>query len=492
MNKTESAHRRNYFMIYAFSVFAFITAGLVSGITFLKSNESNVEGRSEQLVCAELEEIENAKLAWGDLLDCHPYYNRPHLTKEEWKKIPGNNRPDLAAELDFLKTMDPVLRAVPSDRLYKAGVEMQKDFDNRAPIAGINWQERGPNNIGGRSRAIMFDPNDGTNKKVWAAGVGGGLWYTNDITIANPVWNKVNDFWNNIAVTTIAYNPMNTQEFYVGTGEGWVNSDAQSGSGIWKSTNGGSTWNVLAATLPGAYNSASEFHYVQKIAVKSNGYIFAATRGYFIDVGGIMRSTDGGNSWTLVKDVYAAGGTLYDRAADIEVAANGDLYASFGIHSDGKVFKSLDASHGAAGTWTDLSAAVVIGNAKRIELACAPNNSNYIYAVGHGGSGLNDTEWVKRSTNGGTNWSTLAIPRYIDDGSTHFTNGQAWFDLILAVHPTNADLVIAGGVDLHRTTNGGTTWTQISHRGGGFSLPYVHADQHGIRFRPGASNEVLF
>ena len=438
--------------------------------------------------------IEDKKTAWAEFLVSHPYYNRSIKTEAEWKRIPRQDRPDLAMEQDYLMTMDPALGRVPRERLMRANKQVERLFQGRAPISGISWQERGPNNVGGRTRALMFDPNDVNHKKVWAGGVSGGLWFTTDITATPVTWTHVDDFWDNITVSSIAYNPANTQEFYVGTGEGWFNVDAQQGGGIWKSSDGGSSWSGLASTEPGAtYPSSSDFVYVNKIVIKSDGTIFAATRGYYINRGGIMRSTDGGTSWTEVLAPYP---TTYDRVADIEIAANGDLYASLGYGgSIGKVYKSLHADNGAFGTWTDLSSAVYSTSMffpKRIELACAPSDANTIYAVAQGGSGDNDVEWFKKSINGGTTWSDLPIPRLVSDGTTHFTRSQAFYDLILAVHPTDPNYVIAGGIDLHRSTNGGASWSGISHWYGGFGQPEVHADQHAIQFRPGASDEVIF
>jgi PKD repeat protein len=492
MGRHNTKIKLNYFLVVIASA-AIVLGGIYLFLLndFKTPDPSSVKA-SVELSCSDLDKIEEAKQAWGDMITHHPFYTRPHRTQEEWNKLAPTDRPDLAAELEFMKTMDPALGAVPYERLFKANQDIDKELKRRAPITGVNWVERGPTNIGGRTRAIMFDPNDGLHKKVWAGGVGGGLWFTNDITAATPVWNKVNDLWDNIAITTIACNPTNGQEFYVGTGEGFENIGAQSGSGIWKSSNGGSTWAVLPATVPGAWNSASDFQYVQKIVVKSNGTILAATRGYFINHGGIMRSINGGTSWSKVLTVYTGVGTLYDWACDVEIGPNGDAYASFGIGSEGKVYKSKNANDGALLTWYDKSASVVIGNAQRIELACAPSDFHVIYAVAHGGSGNNDIEWLKRSVDSGATWTALAIPRILDDNTTHFTVGQAWYNLILAVHPSNSNYVLAGGRDLFRTTNGGTAWSQISDRNGGFTLPYVHADQHGIAFRPTVSDEVVF
>jgi PKD repeat protein len=436
------------------------------------------------------------KTSWAKTLANHPYYKRPKLTKEEWDKIPKSDRPDLAFEQDYMMTMDPALGHVPYERKILANqyVEEQlKKPKHKAAIAGVNWQERGPNNIGGRTRALMFDPNDASKKKVWAGGVGGGLWYTNDITVTNPTWVHVDGFWDNIAITSIAYNPNNTQEIYVGTGEGYGNGGAQRGGGIWKSSNGGTTWALLASTAPGAYNSSSHFQYVNKIVIKNDGTIFAATKGYYINTGGILRSTNGGTSWTRVLSVYTGSGSLYDFAGDIEIAANGDLYASFGIFSQGKVYKCTNVNNGASGTWTDISTNIgTLGSSTRIELACAPSDSNVLYAVARISNGDYDVDFLKKSFNGGTTWTSCAIPLMVDGTGNHFTRSQAWYDLILAVHPTNPLVVLAGGIDLHRTLDSGTAWTGISHWYGGFSKPYIHADQHAILFRPSFPNEVLF
>jgi hypothetical protein len=498
------------FLLFTIVVFQGCKVDLDHSATAEKQDiaHHNGTGFSSDNVCGEICEVDEVKKIhykitdnrdgydlkeqWAVLLTSHPFYCREKIAFADLKKIPKRDRPDLAMEQNILMTMDPGLGYVPRERLERAQREMMKLIDKRAPISGINWEERGPNNVGGRTRALMFDPNDPLKIKVWAGGVAGGLWYTNDITAATPQWTWVDGFWENIAITTMAYNPANTQEMYVGTGEGWFNLDAVNGGGIWKTTNGGTTWTRLASTDPGAFNSGSDFHYINKIIVKSDGTVFAATRGYFINAGGIMRSTNGGTNWTRVKSVYTGSGTLYDYAADIEVAANGDLYASFGVFSDGKVFKSTNANNGASGTWTDLSAGIGVAAAQRIELACAPSDANVIYAVAYGGAGDNDVEWFKKSTNGGTSWSSLTIPKLVDDPATHFTRSQAWYDLILAVHPSNPNLVIAGGIDLHRTLDGGTTWTGISHWYGASGKPIVHADQHAIQFRPNNSDQLIF
>ncbi len=402
----------------------------------------------------------------------HPYNNRVFKDKKALKSIPKYDRPDLAFEYEWLITHDPKTGKVPRHVLIP---ELNKLHNTKYTVQTLapggsatnSWTERGPNNVGGRTRAIMFDPHDATNKKVWAGGVGGGLWYNNDITSSTSQWVSVNDFWTNIAISSIAYDPTADTNFYCGTGEGWSNVDAQRGAGIWKSSNSGQSWAQLAST------NNSNFRQVQKVLVSTTGRIIAVTNG------GIYTSDNDGQSFTRRRSGFHA---------DIEQAANGDLYASEGkIYRSGKIYKSTNDGN----SWTDITPSG--GSPQRIELACAPSDSNTIYAVASANpstAGSSDVEWFKKSTNGGTTWSNITIPAYPFNSSQHFTRGQAWYDLILWVHPTDKDVVLAGGIDVHRSTNGGSTWSNISIWSG-FSKPNVHADQHNIISRPGSNNAIV-
>src|SRR5690606_10975610 len=197
------------------------------------------------------------------------------------------------------------------------------------------WEERGTSNGGGRTGALMFDPNDPEVKKFWAGGVAGGLWYTNDITEPDSAWYPVDDFWANLAVSSIAYDPTDTQVFYVGTGEGWFNIDAVRGGGLFKSMDGGETWVQLEST------TGSEFQNVQKVAVAPmTGDVYAATRE-----GGLRRSQDGGETWEMV---LGSGNGASPRVADIEIDSEGRIYAAFGIFTTDGIYAS---DSGDEGTW---------------------------------------------------------------------------------------------------------------------------------------------
>jgi len=400
----------------------------------------------------------------------HPYHKWEKMSNQEWESLPKYDRPDLAEIQNYRMTLNPYTFTIPYQQRF-AVMDYVKNYNrllHKAAIPSTKWTERGPNNFGGRTRALMYDPTDQSNgyKKVWAGGVAGGLWYNDDITKSSSEWKKVNDFWPNLAITSIAYNPSNTSEWYVGTGEGWNNFDAVLGDGIWTTTDAGKTWSQLTAT-----KNSNDFSQIQKIAVNNNNRIFAATKT------GLFVSDNKGSNWKKVINGFFS---------DIEIASNGDVYASVGkIYVAGKVYKSTNGGD----NWSQLS--IPFGEtAYRMELACAPSNKNVLYVIG--GNAERDIAGFFRSSDGGSTWTSLAIPRYPNDNNVHFTREQSWYDLILGVHPNDANIVFAGGIDFHRSSNGGSTWSAISHWYGGFGLDYLHADQHAIAFHPSNNTQILF
>ncbi|MGL1886043.1 MAG: hypothetical protein OCD76_05980 [Reichenbachiella sp.] len=176
------------------------------------------------------------------------------LTSNMLHELPKKDRPDLAALHNFRITKDPSLGYPPKERLAVAKSQIDNYFTKPArsrTIDNVKWTERGPDNVGGRTRAIMFDPNDDSQKKVWAGSVGGGLWYNNNITEQSSKWHVIDDLLPNLSISSIAYDPAYTDVFYFGTGEGWGNIDAIRGDGVWKSIDGGDSWDQLEAMNDG-------------------------------------------------------------------------------------------------------------------------------------------------------------------------------------------------------------------------------------------------
>jgi hypothetical protein len=415
----------------------------------------------------------------------------------ETRKFEKEDRLELAMKQEFMMTQDPALGYIPKERLAtaKAYVDLMS-AGRQSGLNALTWTERGPNNVAGRTRALIIDSRDATGNTVIAASVSGGIWKATNFK-STPVWTPVAEQMGSIAVCALAQHPTAPDTMYAGTGEGWFNSDAVRGNGIWKSINGGNTWSQVPVT--DSVNTGHNFDYIQDIVVTTSGTVFATGRpSNFCNVGGVFRSTNGGISWSRPIGTLASGqpcDSAYNfYGGDLEVASNGDIYATTGfkgsgIANKGRIFRSPAASDGVSGSWVDITPA---GDWKRIEMAVSPSNPSVLYALLQGtGDGIGG---IRKSINAGATWTDVPLPAWCNQGtnSNDFTNGQAFYDLIVQVDPNNSNTVIIGGIDLFRSTDGGATWTQITQWAQGCgALPNVHADQHNVLFYPGSSTEVI-
>ena len=316
-------------------------------------------------------------------------------------------------------------------------------------IGAAAWTWLGPGNIGGRIRSIVISPTNAN--AMWIGSVSGGIWRT---TNGGTTWQVVDDFMANLAVSTLIIDPGNSAIMYAGTGEGFYNADGIRGAGVFKSLDGGTTWAQLASTAD------SNWQYVNRLAFSPNGAtLLAGTRS------GTWRSTNGGTSWTRVI-VTETLDVNFDPTDNLKAVASG-YYGRVWYTADGGV------------TWNPASG--VSGSAGRVELAYAPNTPTTVYASADLSSGT-----LYKSTNGGQSY-TLVSSGY------GYLGSQGWYDNIVWVDPTNANIVIVGGIDLWRSTNGGSTFTQISQW---YNAPYsAHADHHAIVNDPnfnGTSNTTVY
>jgi hypothetical protein len=181
---------------------------------------------------------------------------------ENYKNIKEGKSPDqpeMAALQDYYQTMDPVEHRVPQERLLKAYQQTQemRKAHHQKYNEDLQW-ENIPSNMGGRTRAIMWDPNSASGNGVWAGAVTGGIWHNEDITDANSQWEAVDDFMASLSISSLCYDPNNSTTFYAGTGEAptaiiTYRESSGRGLGIWKSTDSGTSWSLLESTQDFAY-----------------------------------------------------------------------------------------------------------------------------------------------------------------------------------------------------------------------------------------------
>ncbi len=474
--------------------------------------------------------------------ELHKHYKK-ETRKEREKEAEGEgeegenlyqNTLQLAKE-QFERLVDPATKTVPSERLadaYEALLakeEQPNPTGANALIPNVTFSERGPTNVGGRTRSLMVDPNDPTKKTVWAASVGGGLWKNTNVA-TNP-WVKTNDFFDVMALTTLAYNPSNTLQFYFGTGEGYSNADFQRGNGIWESLDGGNTWNRILSTA-----NNPDFYFVNKIVVAPNGDAYAGTTT------GLFKRTGGTGNFVKVATGKAAVDNIAANFSDIEIGlltgGNYNIYAVattryFTGLADGTFFHSSNGGAWIASDFVNLTDITsfeyqtdnaypggVFPGVNRVELACngntvyalcqqrylgtaVPDNLDSILALpmlptslpaGYNGLGA---KCLLQSLDGGVVWTQRVLPANTEvstapTNANDFTRSQAWYDMSLQVDPNDPNTVYTGAIDYWKSVTGGNVWIQQTDWQGIKPIPAMHSDHHTMIFEPGSSATAYF
>lgn len=322
----------------------------------------------------------------------------------------------------------------------------------RSLLSATAWESIGPSNQGGRIRAVANHPTKAGVVLVGAAA--GGVWKTTD---AGSTWRPTFDKESAIAVGSLAFDYSNPNVVYAGTGENFpssptllVNTPSYLGNGVFKSTDEGETWTRVGLESAGA---------VSKIFVNRQNpaivYAAAARQN-----GGLYRSSDAGATWARTL-----AGEFFDMSVN---PLDGDeVY----VAQPSGVLRSTNAGLSFSGATTGMNS----GSGVRISIAVAPSSPSQLYALAARGSGAGEIAEVYASTDKGTSW------RLLRSFGTSFFNGQGVYDNFIAVHTTDPNVVIIGGIDVQLTTDGGDSWsnTTRSYTGGS-----VHPDQHVAEFDP--------
>ncbi len=407
-------------------------------------------------------------------------------TTEEDSNSEGYDGPLERQMLEFEKIKDPATGKIPTGELLTALTETETlKATPEARLMAMNWIERGPiyDSLGpsngntrggfgntngvytsGRMRAVLIDPTDPTGNTVWVGGVNGGIWKTTNLLNAVPIWQNINDFFDNMAISSICIDPSNSNIMYFSTGEPTVNADAVQGMGIWKSTDHGVTWNFLPST--------STFTLTFKLLCDNSGNLYAARRG-----AGLSRSTDGGATWASIAPNANSG-------SDIELSSTGTLHLSSGYFTAAsggaaRHFYTTSPATVTSGSWS--SSTGLPTNANRFEIA---TQGDLVYICPTNGS--NNVFGAYKSLDGGATFIQQNTINY----ATGVSNGQGWYNISLDINPNDGGQFIVGGLDAYRSLDSGVTAQRLTYWV--TSLPYVHADHHYVKwFNAGGETRVL-
>jgi photosystem II stability/assembly factor-like uncharacterized protein len=304
-----------------------------------------------------------------------------------------------------------------------------------------NFQELGPYNIGGRTRAILIDRKD--DQHILSGSVSGGLFRSFD---EGASWQVVNDELTALSISSLAQDFFEPEVIYAGTGEGWGNADGVVGNGVYRSINGGESFEQLPST------DGTAFNYIFDIATTpaDSGSLYIAT-----NQGDLYYSTNKGDS---LKRVFNSPNTI----ADIEITPTGGVWLA--VYYEGLYYSAT----GDSGTF-ELRVNGMNNNRRRLELAIAPSDTNVLY-VAVENTTADGLSGVYRSSDFGLNWTPVTNPT--DYG---FYTTFTWYSMCIAVKPDDPDFVMVGVGALLYSFNGGAQWFECSN---------IHADHHAIVFHP--------
>lgn len=420
--------------------------------------------------------------------------------------LPSFDEPDAAAAFFAMKrgiTADTnvhALYAAARERLagMQRGSRVAANAIPGSTLSAGAWTFLGPGNVGGRTRALLIDPNQ--PGVMYAGAVSGGVWKT---TTAGASWTPVADILGNLAVCSLAFDPQDTSTIFAGTGEGYFREDVRgtalpiAGDGIFVTHDRGASWTQLPFTAGNA-----DFRFVNDVVV-TDAAVYAATRS------GVWRSPDRGATWARVLATTVKGGCF-----DVALGGGTTMLASCGIFEQATVYRSTDGA-----SW---SAVLTDPQMGRTSLAFAPSNPSIVYALAAcnnaGATGCHDQGLlgVYRSESGGTAGSWHAQVRFDNSDPVAQTllsnrigtfaqicanehpswSNMGWHCNVIAVDPVNPQRVWAAGVDLFRSDDGGRTWGDASYWEINPARPqFAHADHHAIVFDPhynGAVNQTAY
>lgn len=406
--------------------------------------------------------------------------------------IGDQNNPNSRAEYDYLVMRDPVRDEIPSgirkrETSLSRRLETYESFHlaKGVQVLSLNWAERGPDNIGGRSRVFAADiENTGV---LIAGGVAGGIWKSTD---DGASWRLKLRPEQSHSTSCIAQDTRDgkTNIWYVGTGEfrGSTTNNTRWGSfyhgdGIYKSTNNGETWEILPSTSSGTPHIPDAFDFIWNVAVNPantlQDEVFAATWR------GIYRSVNGGETWSVAKASDPGTVNTPTVTTDVIVTPSGVIYAHTRESGVLKLWRSEDGVN-----WSSIAPANFPSASGRVVMAYAPSDENIIYVFVQGPDNTpvvaGHQLWKYTHAAGGGTWENRAqnLP---SDLST-----QTGYDMTIHIKPDNPNFILIGGTNLYRSTDGFTSTANTDVIGG---YPYYpegnhHPDIQGGMFKPTNTN----
>ncbi|MEM1262789.1 MAG: glycosyl hydrolase [Pseudomonadota bacterium] len=340
---------------------------------------------------------------------------------------------------------------------------------NEATFQGMEWRSVGPALMAGRIADIAIDPND---QSTWYVGVGsGGIWKTDN---AGTTWTTIFDNEDAYSIGCITVDPNDSSTLWVGTGENVSGRHVGYGAGVYRSRDGGTSWENLGL-------EDSEHIGMIRVDPRDSNVVYVAAQGPLWSGGGergLYKTTDGGETWDKIlgdglgndesDDAYTGVSEVHfdPRDPDVLYAVSWQRFRNVAVLMDGGPGTGIHKSTDGGATWRRLASGLPSENLGKTGIAISPQNPDVLYATIEL---ANRTGGFFRSSDGGDTWEKRN--EYISGGT-----GPHYYNEIFA-SPHQFDRVYQMDVQMHVTNDGGENFENLSHES-------KHSDHHAMAFDP--------
>jgi photosystem II stability/assembly factor-like uncharacterized protein len=342
----------------------------------------------------------------------------------------------------------------------------EKELFSSTTFSGLSFRSIGPALTSGRIGDFAVNPNN--NSEYYIAVCSGGMWKTtNSGTTFEPIFDSENSY----SIGCVTLDPNNEHVVWVGTGENNSQRSVSYGDGVYKSEDGGKSWNNMGL---------KKSEHIGKILVdpRESNVVYVAAQGPLWGPGGqrgLYKTTDAGVTWDSVlyiseytgvsdiafdpRDPDVIYASAYQRGRHVWTLINGG--------PESAIYKTTDAGK----SWKKLTSGIPSGDLGRIGLAVSPVDPDYVYAIIEAEKGKSG---FFRSTNRGATWKKM---------SDYIASSPQYYMEILA-DPVLRDRVYSMDTYSRVTNDGGKTFSRLS-------LKNRHVDDHALWIDPSDNSHIM-
>jgi photosystem II stability/assembly factor-like uncharacterized protein len=366
----------------------------------------------------------------------------------------------------------------PFSKLYQNAVQKERLLLKKQVLNDTTWKNLGPDNIAGRMLCLEFNPQN--SNTIYSGSASGGLWRSYSGGEGPSAWHRVSLGLPVLSVASIAIHPSDSNIIYIGTGEVYGYGTTEGGEvvretrgmygmGLIKSEDGGSTWKTMLSF------EKKQLAGIQMIRInpKRPETVWAATTE------GLFVSYNSGESWNLNQGIVMNSDLWIQKDDTLKmIAAFGNLGSSgLGIYK----------SENGGSSWNKINGVFPDFYRGKAVFHAWKQDNNFLMASLGMGYENSDESYLYKSYNFGQTWTQI-------NSDFQYAYYQGWYSHFVGINPADSSDILVGGIDMHRSKDGGKSFSQVSYwtqfdwfpenGGQAGSSEYSHADHHSLTYQP--------